>query len=77
MNRFSSIAARGAKFVSKVGAVAGTALVPVVAFAQSTDLGTEAASQLTGATTTVKGLLITLVGIVFLFVVYGLIKRAK
>ena len=69
---------------SRIKALLGTAMVmamasvPGLALAQSaSELGTAASAELSGAQTIILGLLVTLVGIVFLFVVYKLIKKAN
>lgn len=48
-----------------------------MAFAQSTDLVTAATSEISGAKSGINGLLVILIGIVFLFVLYSLIKKSK
>ena len=69
---------QSAKAVLGTAALVAMSTAPGLALATPAgDLGDEAASQLSGASTIVKGLLITLIGIVFLFVVYKLITRAK
>jgi putative effector of murein hydrolase len=70
----------------KIGAFLATAMAITMATAPGmalaaggagSDLGTAASTQLDGAQTIILGLLVTLVGIVFLFVIYSLIKKAK
>lgn len=59
-------------------ALAVTMATPLIASAQSAaDLGAAAQSQLSGAEGIILGILVTLVGIVFLFVLYKLIKKAN
>lgn len=52
------------------------ALSPM-AYAQSTDLIGAATSEISGAKSGINGLLVILIGIVFLFVLYSLIKKSK
>ena len=86
MNRSAVITARGhlaairnsvKGIASKVGAaVAGLSFAGAAA-AQDTGLGATALAQINTLNSDVKAILVILVGVVFLFVLYSFIKRAK
>lgn len=63
---------------NKFAAVCALAMaLSPMAYAQSTDLIGAATSEISGAKSGINGLLVILIGIVFLFVLYSLIKKSK
>lgn len=62
---------------AKVTAGAGAMVASGMAMAQDADLAATATSALNGAKSGINGILVILVGVVFLYVLYKLIKKAS
>ncbi len=78
LNAFSA-AKRGTIALGKKVA-AGSAIVVSgigAAMAQSATLGTQAVTEVTGVKSDINGILVVLVGVVFLLVAWSYLKRAK
>lgn len=66
------------RYYAAQGALAGVALAsPALAFAQAADLGGAITTEVTGAKTTVNGLLLIFAGVLAAFLLWAMIKKAR
>lgn len=66
------------RYYAAQGAIAAAAAFsPVVAFAQATDLGAAVKTEVEGGKTAVNAILLVLAGVLGLFILWSMIKRAK
>lgn len=73
----AAFASKARKVAGKAAAVVGGAFGAVGSALATPTLAGEATAALNTAESDITGILIILVGVVFLFVLYSLIKRAK
>lgn len=66
------------RYYGAQGALAtGFMLSPALAFAQATDLGAAVKTEVEGGKTAVNAILLVLAGVLGLFILWSMIKRAK